>query len=84
MIALEFNIPVIRSTNTGITTVIMPDGSESPRLNYQEKKVLDVELKLHERESTLYQRFGLWLVLLLAVAFYLIDFIWLKINSKTL
>jgi apolipoprotein N-acyltransferase len=71
--ALEFNIPLIRSTNTGITTIIMPDGLESERLNYQEKKVLDVELKLNTRESTVYQRFGLWMVLLLALLFYLID-----------
>ena len=71
--ALEFNIPIIRSTNTGITTIIMPDGSESKRLNYQEKKVLDVELKLSTRKNTIYQRFGLWVVLLLALSFYFIE-----------
>lgn len=71
--ALEFNIPLIRSTNTGITTIIMPDGSESLRLTYQERKVLDVELNMHRREDTLYQRFGLWLTLLLAAIFYLLD-----------
>jgi apolipoprotein N-acyltransferase len=71
--ALEFNIPIIRSTNTGITTIIMPDGSESQRLNYQEKKVLDVELKIHTREDTIYQNFGLWMILLLALIFYLIE-----------
>jgi len=71
--ALEFNIPIIRSTNTGITTTIMPDGSESKRLNYQEKKVLDVELKLHTRTSTIYQTFGLWMILMLALVFYFIE-----------
>ena len=71
--ALEFNIPVIRSTNTGITTIIMPDASESPRLTYQEKKVLDVELKLNTRKSTIYQRFGLWMIILLAAIFYFIE-----------
>ena len=71
--ALEFNLPLIRSTNTGITTIIMPDGSESLRLNYQEKKVLDVELNLFRRETTIYQRFGLWPVLLLALIFYFIE-----------
>lgn len=71
--ALEFNIPIIRSTNTGITTIIMPDASESPRLNYQEKKALDVELKLNAREGTIYQRFGLWMVIFLALIFYFIE-----------
>ena len=71
--ALEFNIPIIRSTNTGITTIIMPDGSEFQRLNYQEKKVLDVELKLHTRTNTIYQTFGLWMILMLALIFYLIE-----------
>ncbi len=71
--ALEFNIPLIRSTNTGITTVIMPDGSESPRLNYDEKKVLDVELKAHVRTTTLYQQFGLWMTILLGAVFFGIE-----------
>ncbi|MDO9181996.1 MAG: apolipoprotein N-acyltransferase [Bacteriovorax sp.] len=71
--ALEFNIPLIRSTNTGITTVIMPDASESPRLTYQEKKVLDVELKINQRKSTIYQRFGLWSVLFLALIFFIVE-----------
>jgi apolipoprotein N-acyltransferase len=68
--AIEFNLPLIRSTNTGITTIIMPDGSESPRLTFEEKKVLDVEMKMFTRESTIYQKFGLFMTLLLAAAFY--------------
>jgi apolipoprotein N-acyltransferase len=76
--ALEFNIPVIRSTNTGITTIIMPDGSESKRLTFEEKKTLDIELQLHERQSTIYQKFGLWMTLTLAVFFFGID----KLHSK--
>ncbi|MGZ3786975.1 MAG: apolipoprotein N-acyltransferase [Bacteriovorax sp.] len=68
--AIEFNIPMIRSTNTGITTVIMPDGSESDRLTYQQKKSLDVELSMNSRKSTIYQQFGLLMVILLAALFY--------------
>lgn len=71
--ALEFNIPLIRSTNTGITTIIMPDGSESPRLGINQKTTLDFELKMKTRESTIYQRFGLWLTVLVALAFYGIE-----------
>ena len=58
--ALEFNIPIIRSTNTGITTILFPDGSESKRLNVGEKKFLDVDLKLMPRTPTYFQKFGLW------------------------
>jgi len=71
--ALEFNIPLIRSTNTGITTIIMPDGSESTRLGLNQKTVLDYEMKMFTRQSTVYQTFGLWLTLLLAGVFYGIE-----------
>ncbi|RPJ74286.1 MAG: apolipoprotein N-acyltransferase, partial [Alphaproteobacteria bacterium] len=71
--ALEFNIPLIRSTNTGITTVIFPDGSESARLTYQERKTLDLEMKMFARTDTIFQKFGLWMILSLALSFYLIE-----------
>lgn len=71
--ALEFNIPLIRSTNTGITTIIFPDGSETTRLNYHERKNLDVELKMFTRKATFFQTFGLWMVTFLALLFYLIE-----------
>ncbi len=63
--AIEFGRPIIRSTNTGISSVIYPDGAESPRLNNGEEKVLDIELKLPKHiEPTIYQRFGFTVVLL--------------------
>lgn len=64
--ALEFNIPIIRSTNTGITTVIYPDGSESKRLNVGEKTYLDLDLKISKRVTTLFQMIGIWGVIVLA------------------
>lgn len=66
--ALEFNIPIIRSTNTGITTIIYPDGSESKRMMIFEKNAMDIEFKYHNRQATIFQKFGI----ILFVAFGLI------------
>lgn len=64
--ALEFNLPIIRITNTGISSVIYPDGSESERLLIGEEKVLDTKLKLNKQSSaTIYQKFGIYTFLLL-------------------
>lgn len=68
--ALEFNLPFIRSTNTGITTYIDQDGQDSKRLTFQEKKALDLKMKIFKRTDTLFQKFGLWPIILLAFAFY--------------
>ena len=71
--ALEFNLPVIRSTNTGITTVIFPDGSESSRLMIAEKTYLDVDLEIAPRTKTLFQIFGIWSFLTIALILLLIE-----------
>ena len=65
--AIEFNLPLIRSTNTGITSIIYPDGSESERMNVGEEEKLDLEIKLAEAPTeTIYQRFGQLAFLLVA------------------
>lgn len=56
--ALEFNLPIIRSTNTGISSVIYPDGSESKRLGIGETDLLDVNVNLGNGEATFYQLYG--------------------------
>ena len=58
--ALEFNLPIVRSTNTGITSVIYPDGSESRRLGINEEGTLDVVVPLGNGEATLYQKYGVY------------------------
>jgi len=70
--SLEFNTPIVRSTNTGITSIIYPDGSESKRLGVYEKDVLDVELNTTKRVApTIFQKYGLlpmfsfWLLLII-------------------
>ncbi len=71
--ALEFNLPIIRSTNTGITTVIFPDGTESSRLNVGEKTYLDLDLEFSNREKTIYQKFGIYVMLSIVAVLGLIE-----------
>lgn len=71
--ALEFNLPLIRSTNTGISTVVFPDGSESKRLLIGEKTYLDVDLEIAPRTPTLFQIFGIWSFLTITLVLLLIE-----------
>lgn len=64
--ALEFQLPILRSTNTGITSVIFADGSESKRLVVGEKDVLDVSVPLGSGKATFYQTWGVWPLLAIA------------------
>lgn len=57
--SLEFKITLIRSTNTGITTIFNPDGSESDRLGIAQKSYLDVDLNMARRSATFYQKWGM-------------------------
>ncbi len=74
--ALEFQIPIIRSTNTGISSVIFPDGSESKRLGIGEEKILDMNLSLSKPENSLYQIFGA--IPLLCIVFLITLFTWFR------
>jgi apolipoprotein N-acyltransferase len=65
--ALEYKIPIIRSTNTGITTVIYPDGRESERLMINEKKILDHKFIYEERSKTTYQLFGIYFFIVFGI-----------------
>ncbi len=78
--ALEFQVPVVRSTNSGITSVFDIDGEESQRLTLGEVKHLDLNLFLPERTATLYQKYGL---LNLAILVILLLVLSLWINRKS-
>ena len=58
--ALEFQLPIVRSTNTGITSVTYPDGSESRRLDVNTEGILDISLPIGSGEATVYQKFGVY------------------------
>ena len=64
--AVEFNIPIVRMTNTGITSLIFPDGSESRRTSIHKKEILDLELSTQPRKKTPYQKYGIWGLILLS------------------
>lgn len=61
--ALEFDLPIIRSTNTGISTVIDRNGKEIQRLGVGETGNLDVSLNIGRAKPTVFQRFGFWALL---------------------
>jgi apolipoprotein N-acyltransferase len=70
--ALELQTPFVRSTNSGITSVIDVDGTESDRLLLGEVNYLDLKLKMVTRRPTLFQRYGvltfyIFLLFLLAI-----------------
>lgn len=78
--ALEFQLPIIRSTNTGITSIIFPDGSESKRLGVGEMDVLENTLEIRSPEATVYLRWGFLPTLILVLILGMITF-WLERNE---
>ena len=65
--AMEHYLPVVRMTNTGISSVLYPDGSESKRTGLFTQEVLDITLKTPKvSKSTI---FGKWGILTLLVLF---------------
>src|SRR5690606_15498740 len=64
--ALETGRPMLRSTNTGMTAVVQPDGSVVAVLPAFERGVLHAEVRGHQG-TTPYARWGDRLALLAAV-----------------
>ena len=57
--AIELGLPIVRSTNTGISSILYPDGSQSPQLTLGQTANLDIHFKFEEGSPTLYQRYGI-------------------------
>ena len=74
--AIEFDLPILRSTNTGITTYIKANGQEHSRLEYDMTNKLDLAIPLDSLKArgagpTLFQTYGI----LASIALWLICFI---------
>ncbi len=80
--ALEFQIPVIRSTNSGITSIFDVDGEESSRLFLGEVKPLDLSIKLVDRVPTLFQKFGILSLGLVFLMLFTIIGLITKLNNR--
>lgn len=82
--ALEFRRPIIRATNTGITTLVLADGSESKRLEVGRQGALDLELNLPaETIPTIYERFGMIpLVALWVLIGLVLTWLWWRQNPR--
>jgi len=61
--AVENRIAVARAANTGVSALISPDGHVGPTLPLFERGILTLTVPLRTR-TTLYTRFGNWLVYL--------------------
>lgn len=81
--ALEFNLPIIRSTNTGISTVISNKGEELARLNYGIKGNLDLKIQINTdktRTPSLFQQYGFVLNLPIWFLCFIFQLFLLKLN----
>jgi len=67
MRAREFARPLVRVTNTGVSSSIRPDGSVVARIAHDTQGILDVEVQPRDG-ATLYARTGNWPVFLVALA----------------
>lgn len=82
--AIEFNLPILRSTNTGISTFIMANGLEANRLDYDVTGNLDLEIKLpsltDKKNQTIFQRYGLLAILPLWVLYFIFHLILIRLK----
>lgn len=82
--ALEFNLPIIRATNTGISTVIFPNGQFSKYIGLNQKAILDIDLPLDKRTPTTYEKFGYRQLLILFFVLITFHFAFVLVIQKIL
>ena len=77
--SVEFNLPMLRSTNTGISTYILGNGTEVTRLGNFKQGNLDFKLKISKSAETIFQSLGILSLLILVLILMIIKIIYLKI-----
>ncbi len=83
--AIEFKLPIVRSTNTGISVVIDENGKELQRLNIYEAANLDINLKLSNEKENFqlwYKKFGIWAFIPFILLLFLFHLILLKLKNE--
>lgn len=76
--ALEFDLPIIRSTNTGISTVVNIHAQEEARLGVGIAGKLDHSINLGQREGTIYQKVGYLAMIVLFIVVFLFQILLIK------
>ncbi len=71
--AIELDLAIIRMTNTGISSVIYPDGSESRRTGIYSQENLDHKLMTYNSPKTIYQKVGFLSLTLLIIMIGLVE-----------
>lgn len=58
--SIETRLPQFRSTNTGISALILPDGAFAQQSSIGKKEILNVEIPMIESIPTLFKNWGDW------------------------
>ena len=82
MRALEFERPLVRVTNTGVSSAITYKGEILGRIENDTRGILDVEVQPREG-ATLYARTGNWPVFLFAIVFVVIVFAFGELKRRS-
>ncbi len=72
--AIEFQLPIIRVTNTGLTTIMFEDGSRTKDLGLFRSNSGDFQLPLGQGKATFYEQWGILLTLLLGSVLTFIEY----------
>jgi len=80
--SLEYDLPIIRSTNTGISTIVNIHGQELRRLGIGKTGNLDYSLSLSLYKETIYQKLGIFAFLILFALVFIFQNILLKYKHE--
>ena len=80
--ALEFQIPIVRVTNTGLSSILYPDGSKSEDMGLFKAKSRDHQIFVKAGKTTLFQKYGFTLTLSLGLLLFVVSLIIGKIRIR--